>query len=160
MTFGTGYAGYAPAGLGTPEGLPTPGAAYVQTVDTVAARALSLATKDYAVDDDSTGSPHDAWDGLAQNVVLRLSTSKGRLPYAPTFGNAFLSLDRVPLDLTGYARKSAAEALGDLIAAGQVELLSVTADRTGGLATMHVTWRDTRTLAERTTSATATGQPR
>ena len=38
--------------------------------------------------------------------MLRLSTSRGRLPYAPTFGNAFLSLDRVPLDLTGYARKT------------------------------------------------------
>ena len=119
-----------------------------------------LATKDYAVDDDSTGSPHDAWDGLAQNVVLRLSTSKGtpavraylrqRLPQP---GSRAAGPHRVrPQD--------AAEALGDLIAAGQVELLSVTADRTGGLATMHVTWRDTRTLAERTTSATATGQPR
>lgn len=157
MTFGTGYAGYAPAGLGTPAGLPAPGAAYVQTVDTVAARALDLAAKDYTVDDDETGSPHDAWDGLAQTVVLRLTTRRGRLPYAPTFGNAFLNLDRLPLDLTGYARKSAAEALGDLIAAGQVELIDVTTDRQGGLAAMIVTWRDTRTGRQRTARAVATG---
>ena len=90
-------------------GCPRRAPLYVQTVDTVAARALSLATKDYAVDDDSTGSPHDAWDGLAQNVVLRLSTSKGRLPYAPTFGN--VSSAWIACRWTHrYARKSAAEA--------------------------------------------------
>lgn len=157
MTFGTGYAGYAPAGLGTPAGLPAPGAAYVQTVDTVAARALDLTAKDYAVDDDATGSPHDAWDGLAQNVVLRLTTRKGRLPFAPTFGNAFLALTRLPVDLTGYARKSADEALADLIAAGQVAIIEVTTDRIGGLAGMAVTWRDLRTGTERTSRAVASG---
>lgn len=157
MTFGTGYAGYAPAGLGTPEGQPAPGAAYVPSADSVAARALDLAAKDYAVDDDTTASPHDAWDGLAQNVVLRLSTRRGKLPYMPTFGNAFLALDRAPADLKGFAQKAAVEALSDLLALGQVEIVSVDAQRTGGHAVMIVTWRDTRTQTEREIRAVATG---
>ena len=56
--------------------------------------------QDYAVDDDSTGSPHDAWDGLAQNVVLRLSTSKDACRTRPS-GNALSALDRVPLTSPG-----------------------------------------------------------
>lgn len=157
MTFGTGYAGYAPAGLGTPDGLPVPGAAYAPSADDVTARALDLPRKDYAVDDDSTGSPHDAWDGLAQNVVLRLTTARGRLPYAPTFGNPFLTLGRVPLDLNGAAQRAATEALSDLLSLGQVALVEVTGTRTGGAAVMTVTWRDLRTGQERTVSATAQG---
>ena len=157
MTFGTGYAGFAPAGLGTPDGQPVPGAAYTQSADDVTARALDLPRKDYAVDDDSTGSPHDAWDGLAQNVVLRLTTRRGRLPYAPTFGNPFLNLDRAPADLNGAAQRAATEALADLLTLGQVALVSVTGERTGGVATMLVVWRDLRTGQERSVTATATG---
>lgn len=157
MTFGTGYAGFAPAGLGTPDGLPVPGAAYSPSADDVTARALDLPRKDYAVDDDSTGSPHDAWDGLVQNVVLRLTTRRGRLPYAPSFGNNFLNLDRAPLDLNGAAQRAATEALADLLALGQVALVEVTGSRTGGAAVMTVVWRDLRTGQERTVSATAPG---
>lgn len=157
MTAGTGYAGLSGFGLGTPTGLPAPGAAYLRSADLTPARALDLAAKDYAVDDDATASPHDGWDGLAQNVVLRLTTRRGRLPYAPTFGNAFLALDRVPADLTGYAARAATDALDDLLAAGEVEVVSVTADRSRGLAVMAVTWLDTRTRTERVTRAVAPG---
>jgi hypothetical protein len=157
MTFGTGYAGLSGFGLGTPTGLPSPGAAYLRSADLTPARALDLAARDYAVDDDTTASPHGAWDGLAQNVVLRLTTRRGRLPYAPTFGNAFLTLTRAPASLVDAASRAATDALADLIAAGEVAIVRVTADRSQGLAVMAVTWRDLRTQTERTTRSVAPG---
>jgi len=157
MSFGTGYAGYTGFGLGTPAGLPAPGATYTRSADLTPARALALADKDYAVDDDRTASPHDAWDGLAQNVVLRLTTRRGRLPFDLEFGNDFLNLDRAPLNLVAFARRAASQALADLVAARLVLILDVAATRQGGLAVMTVTWRDLRTSRERTVRATAGG---
>ena len=157
MSFGTSYAGQTGAGIGTPVGAPAPGSAYTRSADLVVARGLDLPRKDYLVDDDETAVPHEAWDGLAQNAVLRLTTRKGRLPYDRTFGNDFLNLDRVPAGLAAYAQRCAAEALGDLIAAGDVAIVSVTADRSQGLALMTVVWLDTRTSTERTTLTVAPG---
>jgi hypothetical protein len=157
MSFGTGYAGLSGFGLGVPFGQPAPGAAYLRSADLSPARALDLAAKDYLTDDDKTGVPHGSWDGLKQNVVLRLTTRPGRLSFAPDYGNPFLNLTRVPANLGDFATTSATTALADLIAAGEVEIESVTADRSVGLALMAVTWRDTRTLRTTTTRAVATG---
>lgn len=139
------YAGLAPAGLSSPVGLPAPGLGYESTADLVAARALDLSARDYLVDDDQTAVPHEAWGELAQNVVLRLTTPRGSLPLDRTFGNRFLLLRKAPVDLVGAARDGALGALSDLISSGQVQLVSVTADRVGGTAVAVVTWRDTRT---------------
>lgn len=157
MSFGTGYAGFAGFGLGAPTGIPAPGAAYLRSADLSPARALDLANRDYLTDDDQTGSPHEAWDGLAQNVVLRLTTRRGRLPFDLTFGNDFLNLDRVPANLDAVARTAAVAALSDLLTAGLVQIDDVTTDRIGGLAAMIVTWRDLRTQTARATRAVATG---
>jgi phage gp46-like protein len=140
-------------------GLPVPGAGYESTADLVPARGLDFATKDYEVDDDETGVPHGSLDPLQQNVALRLTTQRGSLPFDRTFGNDFLNLTKLPLDLVGFARACADQALADLIASNQVEVLDVQADRTGGLAVMSVTWRDLRTGREPTTTAKATGTP-
>lgn len=157
MSFGTSYAGLIGAGLGVPVGAPIPGSAYERNVDLVSARALDLPARDYLVDDDETGSPHGEWDGLAQTVALRLTTRRGRLPFDRALGNDFLNLDRVPVDLAGFAQRCAVDALGDLISTGQVRLQSVTADRSRGLAVMTVVWVDTRTQTERTAVAVAQG---
>ena len=68
-----------------------------------------------------------------------------------------MNLDRVPVDLAGFAQRCAVDALGDLISTGQVRLQSVTADRSRGLAVMTVVWVDTRTQTERTAVAVAQG---
>ena len=56
-----------PAGLSTPEGCPRQAPLTCRPWTRWLRVRSDLATRDYAVDDDSTGSPHDAWDGLAQN---------------------------------------------------------------------------------------------
>lgn len=149
--FGLFPFGLSPAGYGAPDGAPLPGDAYTLSVDTVLARDLDLKAKDYAVRLDETGAPHDEMDPLAQNVILRLSTRRGRLPFDPSFGNDFFNLRRAPLDLRAAAESAAALALQELVDAGDVAIVSVEADRTGGLGVMAVTWRDLRTSRERTT---------
>lgn len=155
--FGLAPFGLSAVGLGSPVGLPAPGQGYETSVDLVPARALDLRAQDYEVDDDQTGSPHGEWEALAQNVVLRLGTPRGSLAFDRTFGNPFLLLRKVPVDLAGAAQKGTYDALADLIADGQVQLVSVTAERLNGTVIATVLWRDLRTGRDTPTPVTARG---
>lgn len=147
--FGSSYFGLFPGGFGLPVGAPAPGASFVRTVDNVLARKLDTANLDVVVDLDETGAPHEDWDPLYQQVIFALTTPLGSLPFDAAFGNEWLLLDKAPLDLAGFADRSARTALRSLTDAGQIAILSVASEQQGGLAIQAVTWLDRRTRAER-----------
>lgn len=152
--FGIYPLGLGPAGFGSPTGAPAPGAGYTVTVDNVVARRMDTVARDVVVDLDETGAPHEEWDPLYQQVTLRLGTPLGSLSYDLAFGNEWHLLTKAPADLDGFADRTARTALRDLTDAREIEILSVAAERQGGLAVQAVTWIDRRTRRERTARIT------
>lgn len=138
-------AGLSPAGCGAPEEAPAPGQTATPRLDLTPARALDLRARDYLVDDARDGVPHEAWDGLAQNVVLRLGTRRGSLAFDREFGNDWLNLTRSPGDLAAFGRRCVDQALVELVRSQQVAVVSTTVEQLGGVAVLVVVWRDLRT---------------
>lgn len=149
--FGLTSFGLTASGFGSTAGQPSPGSGYAPTVDNVLGRKVDFPAKDYAVNYDATGCPHESQDPVAQQVAFRLTTRKGRLPYDLAFGNDWLNLGKMPADLAGFGLRAANLALQDLINAGAVRIVSVEVERDGGTAIQAVTWLDLRTRRERTT---------
>ena len=149
--FGITAFGLTASGFGSTASQPAPGSGYTPTVDSVLSRKIDFPAKDYVVDYDATGCPHESQDPVAQQVAFRLTTRLGRLTYAPDFGNDWLNLGKAPADLAGFGLRSAALALQDLVNASAVQIVSVEVERDGGTAIQAVTWLDLRTRRERTT---------
>lgn len=149
--FGTQPAGTTAGGLGTPLGLPLAGAGYERVSDPCDVREIDPVLRDYVVDTTTTGAPHATMAAVAQRVLLALSTPRGQISAAPTFGDRTLTLRKMPTEED--ARASTEVALADLVAEGAIEILSIQTERSGGTLTRVVEWRDTSTREVSTTKA-------
>lgn len=156
LGFGSQPFGTTSIGLGTPVGLPLPGNGYETVDDLVPVRALDLVTLDYQVDDTTDGSPHAEWTAMEQAVALALTTPANTLPFALSFGDPTLALEKMPADPAGTARALTEKALYPLTSAGQVRILDVTVSAAGNVLYRTVRWLDVTANATRTTTGPLT----
>jgi len=152
--FGVQPFGTTAGGVGSPSTLPAPGYNYEAIIDLVPAREIDLLMRDYVVDDDTAGVPHDEMDPVTQSVILRLTTRKGSLAFDRTFGNDLLNATKATGDLQRSGERAVRECLGDLLQIGAVILRYVAVTTyPGGVLLLEVGWTNTATSQERVTRA-------
>lgn len=152
--FGIQPLGITASGIGTPVGLPLPGAGYEFVSDLVANRGLNLSTNDYDVNDSADGAPHAEITAMEQQVILALSTPEGQLPQDLLFGDATLNLDKIPDSLVSTVIGRTQTALFALTSAGQVSIDAVDVVRAGSNGIVRtVTWTDLTTGEQTSTTA-------
>ena len=140
---GAGFqpAGTSAAGLGTPLGLPTPGAGYESSADACAVRAISAVTRDYVIDATTTGLAHVATTAAQQKVLLALTTPLGQITAVPGFGDDTLNMKRMTtIEGVRAFTESALLALTD---AGEIAIDNIEIENEHGALVRVVSWTDT-----------------
>ena len=154
MPLGAGNqpAGLSPAGLGSPLGLPAPGAGFSKVFDVVDVRQIDPVSHDYVVDTTTSGGPHGTMSATYQRVMIALSTPLGQIQDAPTIGDPTLVLRKMPTD--AQAAATTRLALKAIVDEGAIEILEIVSERLPlGTLARFVRWRDTATQTEMKTRA-------
>lgn len=101
-------------------------------------RYLDPETGDYVLEN---GGPREDMTP-ASRVVLRLRTRRGSIPGLPWFGCRLFEVKKITPSTPMLVKSYVTEALADLVAAGQLPGLQVTATAANGSLSVEVSYRD------------------